>query len=145
MALSTNAKHQLLNAITGKTQLFSSCYIGLSSTAPNNDGGNVNEPTTGGYVRTLVGMYQQSATHKFGTPLNGSITNDQAIYFEESTGSWGSQLTHFVLFSSQTGGTMLGYGLLEKDGVATPISVTEANTVVMIPVSGITITIGDVE
>lgn len=146
MALSTSAKHSILNAVVGKVQgLFSSCYIGLSSTEPNNEGGNITEPTTGGYKRTLVGTYNQSATQKFGTPTNGKITNDEAIYFEESTGSWGSELTHFVLYSSQTGGTMIGYGLLEQDGVAAPITVAEANTVVMIPVSGITISIGDAE
>lgn len=144
MALSTNTKHQLLNAIVGKNSgLYSSCYVGLSSTTPNNEGGNITEPTTGGYSRALAGLYNQSATQKFGTPINGSITNNEPIYFAESTGAWGDALTHFVLYSAQTGGTMIGFGELKKDGAAAPITVTEANTVVMIPVSGVTITIGD--
>ena len=48
---------QLLNALSGKTTLFGSVYIGLSSTTPNIDGTGFTEPFSAGsgYARVLIG------------------------------------------------------------------------------------------
>lgn len=100
-----------LNAVSGnvfKTQttpaLPSKFYIGLSSTAPALDGTGVTEPTSAaGYAR--VQLTNMSA------PTNGVVTNEQSIDFDESTAAWGT-MTHFVVYDSSTGGSLLMYGQL---------------------------------
>lgn len=78
-------------------------YLGLSKTAPNLSGGNVSEPSGGGYARIkLTGL---------STPSNGVVTNSNAIDFAESTASWGT-VTHFVVYDALTGGNLLMYGQL---------------------------------
>ena len=84
-------------------EIPSNYYIGLSTSAPNVNGTNVNEPSTSaGYARV--------------------VTNTQAINFNESTASWGT-ITHFVIYDSDTvgGGNLLMYGVL-----STPRSVETA-------------------
>lgn len=78
-------------------------YLGLSKTAPNLSGGNVSEPSGGGYARIkLTGL---------STPSNGIVTNTNAIDFAESTAAWGT-VTHFVVYDALTGGNLLMYGQL---------------------------------
>ncbi len=78
-------------------------YLGLSKTAPNMSGGNVSEPSGGGYARIkLTGL---------SAPSNGVVTNTKAIDFAESTASWGT-VTHFVVYDAMTGGNLLMYGSL---------------------------------
>lgn len=144
MPITNTAKNEILNGLVGRDNAFAnSVYVGLSSTAPTASGTNVTEPTTGGYKRVLIGTYNSSGTHKFGTPANGAIKNSEFIYFDESTDSWGATLTHFVLFTAATGGTVLGYGLLESNGVATPITVEAEKTVVMFRPETLVISIPD--
>lgn len=141
MPITTNVKNTILKGLVGHTSIFgSSVYVGLSSTDPA-DG--VTEPVSGGYARVLVGAYNQSATHKFGDPDGGAVVNNDFIYFPESTDSWGATLHYFVLFTAATGGTVLGYGLLESNGEATPITVSAEKTVVMFRPSALTISIPD--
>lgn len=93
-------------------------YIGLSSTAPNIDGTNVGEPnSSAGYARVEL--------TSLGEPVDGVVTNELAINFNESTASWGT-ITHFVIFDAETGGNLLMYGAL-----STPRSV-EAATIMTI-------------
>lgn len=88
-------------------------YIGLSTTAPNVDGGNVSEPAvSAGYGRVLL--------DSLSAPENGVVTNTASVNFEESTASWGT-VTHFVIFDAETGGNLLMYGAL-----STPRVVEEA-------------------
>lgn len=130
MPLNTNTKNRILRSLVGKDNAFGGAvYLGLSSTAPNADGGNITEPIGNGYERVLVGSYSQNETQKFGDISNDSITNDEIIYFPESTGSWNNTLTHFVLFTTKTGtgnSYVLAFGEL-----TTPVTVSEANTVVL--------------
>lgn len=80
-----------------------SYYLGLSKTAPNLSGGNVSEPSGGGYARVkLTGL---------GTPSDGVVTNTSIVDFAESTASWGT-ITHFVVYDALTGGNLLMYGQL---------------------------------
>ncbi|MEY8573290.1 hypothetical protein AALD01_02635 [Oscillospiraceae bacterium 21-37] len=81
-------------------------YIGLSSSTPNLDGTGVNEPSTdAGYARKEL--------NSLSTPTNGSVTNELAINFDESTADWGT-ITHYVIFDSDTvdSGNLLMYGEL---------------------------------
>lgn len=81
-------------------------YIGLSKTEPNETGGNVTEPeTAAGYARVEL--------NSLGEPVDGLVTNQQAINFNESTSGWGT-VTHFVVYDSNEAGAgnLLMYGAL---------------------------------
>jgi hypothetical protein len=148
MPITNTIKNRILYGLAGQNSTFaSSVYVGLSSTDPAT---KVTEParfysddTPTGYNRVLVGIYNQSGTYKFGEVQDGAIKNDEFIYFPESNGSWGAQLTHFVLYSAETGGDLLAYGLLESGGSATPITVSEPRTVVMFRPDTLVISIAD--
>lgn len=93
-------------------------WIGLSTTAPNINGTNVNEPSgSAGYSRIKL--------ETLGEPASGVVTNTANIDFNESTASWGT-VTHFVIYDAQNGGNLLQYGAL-----STPRSV-EAATIMTI-------------
>ena len=141
MPITTNVKNTILSGLVGRGSTFaSSVYVGLSSTDPATA---VTEPTGNGYERVLVGTYNQSGTYKFGEVKDGAIKNDEFIYFPESNGSWGAKLHYFVLYSAETGGELLAYGLLASGGTATPIEVTEPRTVVMFRPDTLVISIQD--
>ena len=90
----------LLRALSGKTTLLSSVYIGLSSTAPNVDGTGFSEPATGaGYARVLIGTLTGGGFNVMGDPVENETANEQIIFFPEATGNWGT-MTHFGLFTS---------------------------------------------
>lgn len=81
-------------------------WIGLSTTAPNANGGNVSEPSSDvGYSRVKLDMLSE--------PSEGVVTNNKSIEFNESTASWGT-VTHFVIFDSENGGNLLQYGALPE-------------------------------
>lgn len=130
-------RNQIVNDFVGRGQSFlgASKYIGLSSTAPNINGGNITEPTTGGYARVLIGAYGQSASYRMSAAVDGESVSTQEIYFPESTDSWGAPLTHYVLFNNQTAsGTsnILAFGTLkDEEGADTSITVVSANRVVL--------------
>lgn len=81
-------------------------YIGLSSTTPDMSGEGVTEPsTTAGYKRVLLDSLSQ--------PVDGVVSNEDDINFEESTSNWGT-ITHFVIYDAEAvgGGNLLMYGAL---------------------------------
>ena len=78
-------------------------YIGLSTTEPNSNGGNVGEPSGGGYSRIKL--------DNLGAPVDGVVTNGNNIDFNESTSSWGT-VSYFTIYDSLTGGNLLMYGAL---------------------------------
>lgn len=92
---------------TQKTPAFpEKYYIGLSSSTPNLDGTGVNEPSTdAGYARKEL--------NSLSTPVDGTVTNELAINFDESEADWGT-ITHYVIFDSDTvdSGNLLMYGEL---------------------------------
>ena len=71
-------------------------YIGLSKTEPE---------TAAGYARVEL--------NSLGEPVDGLVTNQQAINFNESTNGWGT-VTHFVVYDSNEAGAgnLLMYGAL---------------------------------
>ena len=139
MALTNTYRNKIVDNLTARqTGLIgsqgSSVYIGLSSTPPNADGTGVTEPTGNGYGRALIGTSGQNSTLIFPAATDGQAANSKIIYFPEATGTWGAQLTHFVLFNHETStqaSAVLAYAKLTHDGEDAPISVTAANTVVL--------------
>lgn len=161
MALTNSLRNIIIDSITGKKNPSSSntpnlgisqAWLGLSSTAPTADGGNVTEPSvsTGdgqptGYGRTLIGKAGEPGTQKFPDAVNGQAINNQYIYFPEALASWGPTLTHFVIFDgSGSSARVVAYAKLMKDGKEEPINVTNANTVVLFRPNDLTIKYVDV-
>ena len=92
--------------------LFStSTYIALSTTAPTDAGGNVTEPST-------ANGYKRMQATAMGKASNKQITNTDIIFFPESLNTGWGTITHFALYSAQTGGTPYYYGQL-----TTPVEV----------------------
>ena len=127
-----NGATQSLNKLLGKEN-SNACYIALSTTEPNIQGSNVNEPKGNNYARasTKDCMGNVALTSDFST---SEISNIREIHFQEATGSWGT-LTHFAIYNSATGGTPLYVGALTE-----PITPT-ANTVPLIKVGQLKITL----
>lgn len=95
-------------------------YIGLSTSAPNVNGGNVNEPaTSAGYARVELTSLSE--------PTEGVVTNEYAINFDESTATWGT-ISHFVIFDEEA----VGSGNLLMFGALSTARVVEAATIMTI-------------
>lgn len=108
--------------------LPNTCYIGLSTTEPDSNGGNFTEPSVdNGYKRYLLGQRSASLTWKMSTPENGGIYNSETLFFPKATSDWGS-VTHFGLFSSVSGGTPVFWGPLIE-----PVSVLENYVAIFSP------------
>ena len=108
--------NEILNAFFGKRQycsLASTCYIGLSTSTPDSDGNNFNEPPkSAGYQRVFIGTYSQNNTQLMAPADDGSISNtNNIIFFPEVTSSWGT-ITHFGIFSSAADSKPLMWGTL---------------------------------
>lgn len=112
---------------TGKIKSISGtgkCYLGFSSTTPNDDGSNFTEPdssTYPSYSRIQLNIYEaMTYTDKWGTVSNGAVSNAEEIVSSEcqETDGW-PEFTHFGIFGAETGGTPLAFDLLtDPDGEA---------------------------
>lgn len=109
--------------------LPSEYYIGLSTTQPSINGSNVNEPS-------IAGGYSRVKLISLGEPVDGVITNSEAITFEESIEDWGT-VTHFVIYDAETGGNLLMYDAL------TSSRTVEAATVVIIKAGSLKLTLAN--
>lgn len=90
-------------------------YIGLSTTAPTIAGVGDTEPSVdAGYKRVHLTSLSE--------PVEGTVTNESVINFDESTADWGT-VTHYTIYDSGTvgDGNLLMYGEL-----STPRSVETA-------------------
>lgn len=89
-------------------------YIGLSRSAPSPDGGGFSEPSSStGYKRSKIGATETSGR---------TISNKETIFFNETVeggGGYGT-ITHFGVFTSETGGTPTFTGSLTE-----PITIGE--------------------
>ena len=133
----TNAKaKEILEQLVGRSSV-GNIYFGLSTTTPSRDGTNVTEPASGtGYTRVRIKFSQlDGTTYVFTEPAYDSATNtvkssnQVQIMFPEAKSSWGT-ITHFVVYTSSTGGTPIAYGALTSS-----VSPT-ANQIAIIPVGG---------
>lgn len=95
------------NVFGSKTdpQLPQNYYIGLSTTAPSQDGTGATEPADGSYARVSM--------DSFSIPNSGVITNSAELAFPDSTTDWGT-VTHYVVYDAATNGNLLIYNTLEK-------------------------------
>lgn len=83
-------------------------YVGLSTTAPNDDGTNITEPSGGaGYTRVAV----TNNLTNWPAAVGGAKANGVAIDFNQATGSWGT-VSHFFCADAASGGNILGSGVL---------------------------------
>lgn len=109
-------------------------YIGLSSSEPTVEGLNVTEPSTVGTGYARVRLTSLSA------PVNGVITNNNAIQFNESTADWfgaNAPATHYVIYDAETGGNLLMFNEL------TTKRIIEVNTISTIKASSLYIQLTD--
>ena len=120
--ITTNLANSILSNL-----ISTAGYLGLSTSAPSNDGSGASEPSGNGYTR----VNYRSA---MGTPRGGSVTNVKEIHFNMATGSWGT-CTHYVLFSSESSNVVLAYGALDN-------AISPGNeTIPIVPVGAITMSI----
>lgn len=84
-------------------------WVGLSSSAPTDAGGNVTEPVGNGYSRVRIPTFTQA--------VDGTVKNASDIVFPISTGTWfpaNSLATHWVVFDgSGANAHVLSSGTLE--------------------------------
>ena len=104
-------------------------YLGLSSTAPQVDGTGVSEPLASA-------GYQRVELTNLGEPVNGVVSNDGEIQFDESSASWGI-ITHFVLFDSPTDGNLLMFNQLSQSRSV------ETATIVMVKTGSLKLTLAN--
>ena len=144
LSLFARAKNimDVINNIAGTST--SSCYIALSSTAPNADGTGITEPSGNGYARCSMRYNLMSGTLSYVPNFPSSPTYDEVtdkfsisniidIYFKEAKGPWGT-LGYFAIFNAATGGQLMAYGTLTSP--ITPI----ADTIPVIRAGGLVIT-----
>lgn len=120
MSFSNYTENKVLEHVTGKTAFtMPTVYVGLSSSAPAEDGTNITEPSTGSYARVAT------SGSTWGTASAGSITNASAITFATATADWvsGSNLTYVVLYDAATSGNFIAYG-----SITTPKPVLNGDT-----------------
>ena len=82
-------------------------YVGLSTTAPNDDGTNFTEPVGGAYVRAAV----TNNLTNWPAAVSGTKQNGTTITFPEATSAWGS-ITHVGIFDAAVAGNLLMKGAL---------------------------------
>lgn len=108
-----SVRKALLDHYFGKSVLTApTIYVGLSSTTPTASGGNVTEPTEGGYARKATAASDWNVATSADP---AELTNANNITFDAATESWaaGADLTYGILFDAPTAGNVIGYGRLE--------------------------------
>lgn len=125
MSFTNRTAKGLLDSLFGKTSVFGALataptiHVGLSTTAPAEDGTNVTEPVGNGYARVATAAGDWNTA----TDADPSvIDNANAVTFPQASGSWGT-VTHFVLFDAATAGNVLTSGAL--DTPRTPSDTTD--------------------
>ena len=132
MSFSNYLENAVLNHITGKTAFTQpTVFVGLSTTAPTENGTGITEPTGGSYARVAT----SGAT--WSTATTGSTNNAAAITFPTATANWsaGANFTHVVLFDAASGGNFLAQGQ-----ITTPKPVLNGDTA-SFAIGNITITL----
>ena len=130
--INTYEKNQILNNIFRNGE--KTIYIGVSKTAPSEDGTNCTEPTVSSYKRFAA---KCDATN-WNESIQGSTTNAVVFRFDEAQESWttaASPVTHWVIFDAATSGNMMFYGELMR------AQEIPAGAVLEIPAEGLTTTV----
>lgn len=93
-------------------------YIALFTADPTDANVTSNEVTGAWYARQDAAQGDSVATG-WSAPVNGVSTNAKVISFPAVTGSQVT-VTHIGVYDAPTGGNLLFYSPLEKNGVAAP-------------------------
>jgi len=111
MSFSDFLEDELLDHVFGAATYTAptGVHIGLSTTAPNDDGTNFTEPAQAlGYSRA---EYSNNKT-TWSTSSSGSVNNAIALQWGSATGDWGT-VSHFGIFDASQDGNLLAYGTLD--------------------------------
>lgn len=97
--------NQILNSLFPNSDKEGYTYIGLSTTTPTETGTNFTEPSAAnGYERIKISV--------MGAASDAQISNNKIITFPLiKNNSWGT-VSHFGLFSSESGGTPYLFGAI---------------------------------
>ena len=119
--ISYTQANKILNRYFGNVSdtVSGTLYLGLSTTAINNDGTGATEPSGGGYVRVAVTNNKTN----WSNASNGILSNLTEISFPESSSSWGT-VSH-VFLSETIGGAPIYF-----DALATPRAVQAQTTLI---------------
>lgn len=108
-------------------------YLGLSSTAPDQYGLGVTEPSNTNYTRVKIAG--------FSSPENGEIHNSEAVVFPSSTSTWFTETSpakYWCIFDSpNASGNLIASGMLSHD-----LTIPD-DASVRIPAGQISITLND--
>jgi hypothetical protein len=113
MSLSNTVENEMLLDFVTRHPVL---WLTLSITDPGDTGLTIDEPSTGGYVRMLVGAV---------TVTGSELTNDVLITFPTSSADCGT-INYGALFDDEVAGVFLGSGVI----TATP---APASTSISIP------------
>ncbi len=119
--ISYTQSNKILNRYFGNVSdtVASTLYLGLSTTAINNDGTGATEPSGGGYARVAVVNNKTN----WSNASNGILSNLTELSFPESSTSWGT-VSH-VFLSDTIGGAPIYF-----DALATPRAVQAQTTLI---------------
>lgn len=113
---------KLATAKVAKLEGTGKCYLGFSTTAPNKDGSNFNEPDPTiypSYERIQLSIAEAlEYTDKWGTVADGVVSNTEEFTSREcmEEGGW-PEFSHFGIFNCKTGGTPIASDVLrDPDG-----------------------------
>ncbi len=117
MPFSESRDNEILDHAFGKATWPATAdarFVGLSSTTPTKTGGNVTEPSTGGYAR------QQLLAASMDVAATSATQNNADITFPVATADYvaGANLTDMVMFTLVTAGTFIMFKALT---VAKPV------------------------
>lgn len=79
-------------------------YLGLSTTAPNEDGTGFTEPVGGAYARVSITNNATNFPAAVTTTGTTTKTNGIKFTFVNPTGTWGS-ISYYGFFTASSGGT----------------------------------------
>ena len=126
MRLSNDYANQYLDFLLGKATAPSApaqVWAGLSTNAPETDGGTFNEVTGNGYGRTLFTVRGTAVIDYINSASGRKIDNGKQITWPKATGAY--SVRGIGLFASETGGTPFAVGDLGTPG--NPITVQVAS------------------
>jgi len=117
MSFTNYLAQAVLNSIFGKTSALGALasaptiWVGLSSTAPTEAGGNITEPSGGGYARVQTVAADWAAATSADPSV---IANAETIDFGTASGNWLSltPLAYVFFASASSGGNVLAFGAL---------------------------------
>lgn len=109
MSFTNYLEHRVLDHLFGAQTYTPSgtLYVGLSTTAPSEDGTGFSEPpSASGYARASVTNNKTNWSTAAQTSTSGEVYNLTTITFPTSSGNWGT-VTHFGIFDHATTGNCL--------------------------------------